>query len=607
MNKRSGKTGGVSRRLIALLLCCVCLFGAVSGSAIALKAYAATEETAAATEPAAQPPVEETKAPVEETKAPTEETKASTEETTKPTDETTKPTDETTKPTEETTEPTQETTEPTEETTEPTQENAEPTDVVSLFDRLMACTSYKEFLEIIKSLTEETRQLLEQFTQEQKDALAAKTVAFADVLEDRAAAETRTQTLTIEQGSFKEVKVEQPYTLVTGKIKGAPSVTGNTGGIQVEGNDSYYLVKVPASVGAGTYTFTVSYDVLYKFVFSEYTDTVTVTVTKPAQKAAQVYYLTTPNASPDGNATEIWGGPLAGGATVRIPADANWQDQSKNLYNPENYVEQLGTLQKASEGWELKRTDDSTAYNAIFEAWKGKVTEQLQKDYPGITINIDISNVRTIYLIPHKISRNNGTNPDLHVDCRVKIETTGVAYYAEFQVQEPGVDSFSKFGDGKYYPWNEPVKGPTEEVKTTKTVDGVTYKFDGWYTDKEFTKKADMPYSPTKEQKESTGVIFYGRYVRASYDLTIQKTLSGNMYDEKAKFSFTVNYPSLEQPITLELGKDQEYKVQNIPNGVMVTITEVDSKGYVASFTATSPKTLKLDGTGETRTFTITS
>ena len=114
-----------------------------------------------------------------------------------------------------------------------------------------------------------------------------------------------------------------------------------------------------------------------------------------------------------------------------------------------------------------------------------------------------------------------------------------------------------------------------------------------------------MPYSPTKEQKESTGVIFYGRYVRASYDLTIQKTLSGNMYDEKAKYSFTVNYPSLEQPITLELGKDQEYKVQNIPNGVMVTITEVDSKGYVASFTATSPKTLKLDGTGETRTFTM--
>lgn len=43
MNKRSRKTKGISRRLIAWLLCCVCLIGAVPLSAIAIEADAASE------------------------------------------------------------------------------------------------------------------------------------------------------------------------------------------------------------------------------------------------------------------------------------------------------------------------------------------------------------------------------------------------------------------------------------------------------------------------------------------------------------------------------------------------------------------------------------
>ena len=49
MNKKSWKTRMISRRLIALLLCCICLMGVAPISAIALEADAApaAEETAA--------------------------------------------------------------------------------------------------------------------------------------------------------------------------------------------------------------------------------------------------------------------------------------------------------------------------------------------------------------------------------------------------------------------------------------------------------------------------------------------------------------------------------------------------------------------------------
>lgn len=138
MYKRSRKTKGVSRRLAALLLCCACLFGAVSVSAIALEAEASpvtdvparasiledsgtksdNTEPAPTTEPTAPT---ETKAPAETT-APTEAPAPA--ETTAPAG-TTAPT-ETTAPAE-TTAPT-EANDPTEPETTAPAETPAPTD-----------------------------------------------------------------------------------------------------------------------------------------------------------------------------------------------------------------------------------------------------------------------------------------------------------------------------------------------------------------------------------------------------------------------------------------------------------------------------------------------
>lgn len=651
MNKRSGKTGGVSRRLIALLLCCVCLFGAVSGSAIALKAYAVTEETVAATEPAAQTPAGENKTPAQQTKDPTEETKAPvagaadpteetkapaagvtdpteetkapvagvtnptegdknpTEGTTNPTEGNKTPTEETTDPTQETTDPTEETTDPTQETTEPAagdQEEAAPADAASLYERLMACTSYKEFLEIIKSLTEDARQLLEQFTQEQKDALAARTATFADVLDTRDTA-SRDVTLTIEQGSSKEVKVPSKASgwgfNYTAKISGGITTDSVVTGITVQPEGSSYKVTVANDVNPGNYTLVLSYQVKYTGPFGSdqgsrnCTDTVTVTVTKPLQTGedlAMVYYLKTPDSNPNSNATNQWGTKSPGNAIVNTDG-ATWEGD-KNVKRPAVYncvVDIPGMMQDGNR-WLMNRDTHTEHYQIIYDAYKEKLKKELGLD------NLSLEQIDKIYLVPYKISKNNDTTPDKHLDCEIIITTKRVVYTAQFQAW--GDDGEYQYFDSQSCRWEDSVAKPSKTPGNV-TKDGIEYTFKGWYKDEQCTESVTLPYSPDETEKEKGTIYFYAGYVPVTHSLTIRKTLSGNMYDENAKFTFTVAYGNETETITL--GKDQEGTLRNIPNGATVTITEVDSKGYVASFTATSPETLKLDGTGETRTFTM--
>ena len=652
MNKRSGKTGGVSRRLIALLLCCVCLFGTVSGSAIALKAYAATEETAAATEPGAQTPAgekqtssEANKDPVDGTKEPPKENQGSadgTQETPKenldsadgtqqtpkenldsadgtkePPKENQGSVDETKEPPKENKETTEENKENPEENKETTEENetpaedeqeeAAPTDAASLYERLMACTSYKEFLEIIKSLTEETRQLLEQFTQEQKDALSAKTAAFADVLETSDTV-TRDVPLTIEQGSSKEVEVpsktsEHGVITYTAKISGGITTNPVVTGITVQPESSSYKVTVANDVNPGNYTLVLSYQVKYTGPFGgdqgsrNCTDTVTVTVTKRLQTGedlAMVYYLKTPTSNPDSNATNQWGVKSPGNAIVNTDG-ATWEGD-KNVKRPAVYncVVDIPGMTQDGNNWVMDLDTYEEHYRVIYDAYK----EQLKQDLGLDDLRFD--QIDKISLVPYKISKNNSTTPDKHLDCQIIITTKGVAYTAQFQAW--GDDGKYQYFDGQNCRWENSVAKPSKTPKNV-TKDGVEYTFNGWYKDEQCTELVELPYSPDESEKEKGTIYFYAGYAPVTHNLTIRKTLSGNMYDEKATFDFTVKYGKVTENVTL--GKDQEHTVQNIPNGATVTITETNAKGYVASFTATSPKTLTLTGNGTTRTFTM--
>lgn len=68
----------------------------------------------------------------------------------------------------------------------------------------------------------------------------------------------------------------------------------------------------------------------------------------------------------------------------------------------------------------------------------------------------------------------------------------------------------------------------------------------------------------------------------ATYDLTVKKTLSGDMYSKTKKFAFTVTYmdaDGLDQTVSFDLGMNEEHVITGISVGCTVLITE-DSDGY---------------------------
>lgn len=80
----------------------------------------------------------------------------------------------------------------------------------------------------------------------------------------------------------------------------------------------------------------------------------------------------------------------------------------------------------------------------------------------------------------------------------------------------------------------------------------------------------------------------------ATYDLTVQKTVSGNMYDANKEFAFTVTYG--DETATFNLKKDGTYTIENIPVGAAVAVTE-SPDGYTYSFVSITEGVAKEDTT----------
>lgn len=80
-------------------------------------------------------------------------------------------------------------------------------------------------------------------------------------------------------------------------------------------------------------------------------------------------------------------------------------------------------------------------------------------------------------------------------------------------------------------------EGQTEATcpKTKTTPDGTVYTFDGWYTDENCTREADFVNGTI-----STDTTFYAKYVPASANLTISKTVTGMLGDTNKAFNFTI-------------------------------------------------------------------
>ena len=72
---------------------------------------------------------------------------------------------------------------------------------------------------------------------------------------------------------------------------------------------------------------------------------------------------------------------------------------------------------------------------------------------------------------------------------------------------------------------------------TKETADGTVYKFEGWYTDKNFTPASKFDFT---EDAISADTTFYAKYVPASANLTVSKTVTGKLGDTNKAFTFTI-------------------------------------------------------------------
>lgn len=114
-------------------------------------------------------------------------------------------------------------------------------------------------------------------------------------------------------------------------------------------------------------------------------------------------------------------------------------------------------------------------------------------------------------------------------------------------------------------------EGQTEATcpKTKTTPDGTVYTFDGWYTNQDCTEGSKFDFDEDTIKEDTT---FYAKYVPASANLTVSKTVTGKLGDTNKAFTFQILDAS-GNPVTLTTGN---YEFSNT-NGALLN-DETDGK-----------------------------
>ena len=256
-------------------------------------------------------------------------------------------------------------------------------------------------------------------------------------------------------------------------------------------------------VRQGTATVTVSFRSAADGSVVSASKDVTVAATEKATDQASVYYLVDPTKDANSNDSGNWGAASLGIAMVNTTG-ATWTG-GKNFFD--NVDQRVVSWPNGTNV--VPR--DSGAWNEIFNNYRTTIQAQL----PGVTFTKD--DVEEIALVPAKISKNNGTNPDMHLDCNVSIKCKNVAL-VKYYLRDAGSTQFEQKGAKNYISGNatQPSDVMNEQFPETKTVDGVTYTFSGWYLDQSFTQPATFPYTV------NSSTNFYAKYVggfQVTYDL----------------------------------------------------------------------------------------
>lgn len=314
--------------------------------------------------------------------------------------------------------------------------------------------------------------------------------------------------------------------------------------------------------------------------YQTYTDIYDVTVTTEKTgfpEWAQVYILKVPTYDPKSNDSSLWTPAANRGWTGQVNTyGATWENNKNIMSYAAQYVTRWpdGTSDSV---WTLTKDDANTTWfntvrDAIFENYKSTIEQEIRDKNPGLSgIELTKNDITQIKVMPYKISQNNGTTYDKHIDCTIAVVNDKV-YTAKFWVMEPGDTKYTQVDARTYLKEQSVEKTTAATIGNTKYSNGIEYILKGWYKENTaYTSGSDEPgaatenrvenwaYAPSEEELADGTVNFYAVYAPKSNVeedrpyITVDKQVTGVSYaDLPSDFGILVDgtkYPKSDATI----------------------------------------------------------
>ena len=300
----------------------------------------------------------------------------------------------------------------------------------------------------------------------------------------------------------------------------------------VHKKDNGEIEEIPAQYSNGTLTFEATSFSTYAVAAAA---TMVASSTSNDPNNVLFHILTSPTVWPGYNDSGYWY--YIGRGKVDVEG-ASWEvsrDETgiKNTFdNVDNRITLWPTtVKKNTDGeWVL---NDTTARNKVVESYKTVLKEKYG-------IDILAKDISEIVVKPYKISKNNWDShaepSTLHVDCTIEVRVKGVIN-ATYNVWEPETTGYQMKETHTYKLVNgEAQTQPNGVYAPEKVVGGKTYRFEGWYYDKERTIPADFSSGYCTI---TANTDFYAKYVDVTTNvledmpyIKVEKRFSGISLDD---------------------------------------------------------------------------
>ena len=342
---------------------------------------------------------------------------------------------------------------------------------------------------------------------------------------------------------------------------------------------------------AGTVTITHTYSVWYGLWSEDYTEIYELPVTEPlAEGEYKLYIYTLVPGMTDESPAEVdkkWNGMGVG----TISGVDSPEDYPNSTIIDNGYGNSGAVIDYASE-----RYPDIEVEGSTYQYAADGTPEATTKGYYTIDwMRVIVSDGANAGKNGYNPVVESGT-PTFHLDGVITVNAENL-YTVQFKLKDAGEEEFLIVDPVKYsklvennYPVRELDRPDTNEPNVypqTKTVDGITYTFSGWYYDEACTEPVNWETGTITQN-----TVFYAKYTPQGQNITVTKDVTGGLGDVQKEFKFTYQIKNASGTVldsgefTLkdkDVNNSSSYPIQNVPVGSTLIITETNAGGYFTS------------------------